>query len=75
MSNTPFTLSIEATHGKSKQYGFHFGTDERLARQLIEEKAKAWIANDMPFVSMALMRNGKIVDVIYSDMTWHNAAR
>lgn len=75
MTNEPFTLSIEATHGKSSQHGYHFGTDERLARQLIEEKAKAWIANDMPFVSMALMRKGKIVDVIYSDMSWHNAAR
>ena len=33
-----FSLSIEPVIGKSFQYGFHLGTDEKLARQIAEEK-------------------------------------
>ena len=29
-----FTLSIETTVGNCHQYGFHIGTDEKLARQI-----------------------------------------
>jgi len=66
----PFTLSIEETAGKSRQHGFHLGTDERLARILIQEKMQAFINYGMPVVSMALKRGGKIVDVLYSDLEW-----
>ena len=57
-----FVLSIEDVAGHSFQYGFHLGTDERLARQIAEEKFNARVANNMPVVTVALMRAGKMVD-------------
>jgi hypothetical protein len=69
----PFTLSIEETAGKCRQHGFHLGTDEKLARQIVMEKLAAYRTNALPVVTMALMRKGKIVDVLYADGTWHNA--
>jgi hypothetical protein len=62
MTNQPFTLSIETTAGQSFQHGFHLGTDERLARQIAEEKFHARANNSLPVVTVALMRNGKVVD-------------
>jgi len=67
-----FTLSIEETEGKSKQYGFHLGTDEKLARQIVEEKFAAYIRSGLPIATMALMRKGKIFDVYYGYGHWHN---
>ena len=58
----PFTLSIEITAGQSFQHGFHLGTDERLAHQIAEEKFHARANNGLPVVTVALMRNGKMVD-------------
>ncbi len=58
----PFTLSIEPLNGKAFQYGFHLGTDERLARQIAEEKFHARNKHGMPTVTVALLRNGKMVD-------------
>ena len=66
-----FTLSIEETEGKSRQHGFHLGTDEKLARQITEEKMTAMVTHMMPVVSMTLIRDRKIVDVLYPDGTWH----
>ncbi len=63
-----FTLSIEATEGQSFQHGFHLGTDERLARQIAEEKFNARVGAGMPTVTVALMRAGKIIDVF--DGNW-----
>lgn len=68
----PFTMSIEETAGKSKQYGFHLGTDEKLARTIVEDKFKARKEFGIPTVTIALMREHKIVDVFYGDK-WHNA--
>jgi hypothetical protein len=68
-----FTLSIEQTPGKAVGHGFHLGTDEQTARTIVREKMAAYLANNVPVVTMALMRNRKIVDVLYRDGTWHNA--
>lgn len=65
-----FTLSIEDVAGHSFQYGFHLGTDERLARKIAEEKFNARVANNMPVVTIALMRAGKMVDCF--DGQWMN---
>jgi hypothetical protein len=68
----PFTLSIEETEGKSRQHGFHLGTDERVARIIVQDKMAAFIDYGMPIVTMALMRDGRIVDVLYPDLTWQS---
>ena len=68
-----FTLSIEETEFKSRQHGLHLGTDERVARTIVQEKMSAFVAYDRPVVTMALMRDGKIVDVLYPDGRWHSA--
>jgi hypothetical protein len=67
-----FTLSIEHTPGKATQYGFHFGNDERLARSLVQEKMTSYLSHNLPVVTMALKRHGKIVDVLYPDGSWQN---
>ncbi len=57
-----FTLSIEDTVGHSFQHGFHLGTDEKLARQIAEEKFNARVKYNLPVVTVALIKAGKIVD-------------
>ena len=57
-----FTLSIETTVGNCHQYGFHIGTDEKLARQTAKEKFHARRKHDLPVVSVGLMRLGRIID-------------
>jgi len=68
----PYTLSIESIEGKAKQYGFHLGTIERVAREVVQEKMVHHVTHKLPIVSMALKLNSKIVDVLYPDGTWHN---
>ncbi len=63
----PFTMSIEETAGSSKQYGFHLGTDEKLAREIVQDKFKARVSHHIPTVTIALVRDKKIVDVFYGD--------
>ena len=58
----PYVLSIEETHGKSKQHGFHLSTDLKLAKQIAAEKFHARVKYNMPVVTVALMQNNKIVD-------------
>ncbi len=70
MTFAPFCLWIETTPGKSVQHGFHLGTDEKLARQIAEEKFNARVEHGLPVVTVALMRNRKIVDVF--DGKWFN---
>jgi hypothetical protein len=67
-----FTLSIEHTHGKAVRHGFHLGTHEPLARLIARQKMAYRVANNLPVVTMALMRDRKIVDVLYPDGNWHN---
>ena len=68
----PFTLSIEETEGKSRAHGFHLGTDERVARIIVQDKMSAFINYGKDIVSMALKRDGRIIDVLYSDLTWQS---
>lgn len=63
----PFTMSIETEPGKSHQHGFHLGTDERLARQLVVERYHGRVAAGMPTVTIALMRDGRMVDCWIGD--------
>jgi hypothetical protein len=67
-----YILSIEKTAGHATQYGFHLGTDLQLARTIVQEKMRAFIANQLPVVTMALKLDSKIVDVLYPDGSWHN---
>jgi len=60
--NSTFTLSIETTEGQSFQYGFHLGTDERLARQIAEERFHARVNNGLPVITVAILRDGRMVD-------------
>lgn len=70
MSN-PFILSIETEPGKSVQHGFHLGTDLRLAMQIAAERFHARVSNNQPVITVALMRDGKMVDCYYGDK-WHS---
>lgn len=63
----PFTMSIEEVAGKGKQHGFHLGTDEKLARTIVQDKFKARSMFNMPTITIALIRDNKIVDVFYGD--------
>ena len=69
----PYTLSIETTEGRAKQHGFHLGTNLPTARSVVQDKMRAFVAHRQPVVTMALKLNGKIVDVLYPDGSWHNA--
>lgn len=70
MTKPTFTLSIEETAGTSRQHGFHLGTDERLARQIAEEKFHAMRKHAMPIVTVALIREHRLFDVY--DGCWHS---
>lgn len=72
-----FTLSIE-THAPtptdtftSYQHPFHLGTQEPLARSIAEEIYHARIRHNLPVVTVALMRDGKMVDC-YGNGRWHS---
>lgn len=67
MTTSPFCLSIETESGVSHQYGFHLGTDERLAREIVEEKFRARVRAGLPVVTMALMRDRRMVDCYLGD--------
>ena len=67
---SPFVLSIETTEGVSEQYPYHLGTDIQLAKRIIEEKFAAYVGIGKPVVTMALMRDNRIVDVYYGGGQW-----
>lgn len=67
MTTTPFCLSIETAAGESHQHGFHLGTDLALARQIAVEKYNARVAFGLPVVTVALMRDRKMVDCYLGD--------
>lgn len=69
--SSPFCLSIESEHGKSRQHGFHLGTQEPLARKIAQEMFHARVKNAMPIVTVALMIDGKLYDTYYGDK-WHS---
>jgi hypothetical protein len=67
-----FVLSMERYPGKAEVHGFHFGSIERIARELVEEKMRTCRENDWPMVTMALLRDGKIFDVLHRDGQWQS---
>ncbi len=59
---SPFTASIETDAG-TYQHGFHLGTDERVARELIEELCDKRVPKiGTRVVSVALIQNGMMLD-------------
>ncbi len=62
MTSTQITLSIETAPGHCVQHGFHLGTDERLARQIAEEKFNARRNHNIPVVTVAILRAGRMID-------------
>jgi hypothetical protein len=68
-----FFLSMERRIGeKPELHGFHLGTAERIARMIVEEKMATCRENGWPMVTMGLLRDGKVFDVIYRDGRWHS---
>lgn len=65
MSVSTFCLSIETAPGQSHQYGYHLGTIEAIARQCVVDRFAAHVRHGLPVVTMALMRDGRIVDVFH----------
>ena len=59
--SAPFCLSIETAPGVAHQHGYHLGTDEKLARQIAEETYAARVKHGLPVVTVALMRDRKMV--------------
>jgi hypothetical protein len=68
-----FILSLEDKPGHSTVHGFHLGTIERIAREIVQDKMRTCRENGWPMITMALIRDGKIFDVLYRDGTWHNS--
>lgn len=67
-----YLLSMERHPGTSEVHGFHLGSIERIARQIIEEKMQTCRENDWPMVTMAIIFNGRIVDVLHRDGKWQS---
>lgn len=61
--SSPFVMSIEIAEGRSAVHGYHLGTDERLARSIVEERFHGRVKFGLPTVTIALMRDRKVVDV------------
>lgn len=66
----PYLLSIEPTGKKSYIHGYHLGTNEKIAREFAEYLFRARNNCNQFTTSVALMREGKIVDVY--DGAWHS---
>ena len=64
MSTTPYLMSIEPTGERSFLNGAHLGTNERIARQLCEERFHGRNKAGMPTATVALLDAKRhIVDV------------
>jgi hypothetical protein len=63
----PYILSIEVTEGCAERHGFHLGTALPLAMQIAEERFHARRRAGLPVLTVALLRDGKLVDVYYGD--------
>lgn len=60
----PFVMSIETEEGRPPiLHSFHLGTNEQVAKRLVEERYAARVANGEPTLTIALMRDGRIWDV------------
>ena len=67
-----YVLSIEDRPGHSYDHGFHLGTVESVAREIAEDKMRCCRENQWPMVSLGLKWEGKLVDTLYRDGTWHS---
>jgi hypothetical protein len=68
-----FFLSMERRIGeKPELHGFHLGTVERIARTIVEEKMQCCRENGWPMITMGLLRDGKVRDVLYRCGKWHS---
>ena len=68
-----FFLSMERRIGeKPELHGFHLGTNERIARSIVSEKMEACRENGWPMVTMGLLCDGKVRDVLYRCGKWHS---
>lgn len=56
---SPFTMSIEEHEYEAFTYGFHLGTDEAIARDIVGERFRARACAGMPTITIALMRDGE----------------
>lgn len=65
-----FTASVETDAG-TYRHGYHLGTQEDLARNIIEEIARGAPRMGTRIVTVALMKDGKIEDV-YDGRDWVN---
>lgn len=68
----PFVLSIEPVGKPAFVDGFHLGTDERLARQLAEERFHGRNGAGLWTCTVALLRAGRLVAVY--DGRWSKPA-
>lgn len=66
----PFEMSVETSPMVTEKNGFHLGTDEAIARQICEERYHGRLKLGLSVVTVALMREGHIVDVF--DGKWAN---
>ena len=65
-----FTMSVETDAG-TYVHGFHFGTEEKIARQLVEGYFPTFRPKiGTRVITLALMRNGKLFDCY--DGQWAN---
>ena len=68
-----FFLSMERRIGeKPELHGFHLGTNERIARSIVNEKMATCRENGWPMVTMGLLRDGKVFDICYRNGKWHS---
>jgi len=65
-----FTASIEPCNGPVFVHGFHLGTDRKVAEWFCEELFRRHNVHNGLY-TVALMRNGSIVD-IYDDRNWQH---
>ena len=66
-----YTLSIETKPGESYQHGYHLGTDLDLAKSIAVDRYHGRVREGMPTVTVAIMKDGKLVDCYYGDK-WHS---
>ena len=66
-----FTASIETTHGVSHQHPWHLGTQEPMARTIVMEIYANHLKWERPVLTVALMFDGKIIDV-FDGKDWTN---
>jgi len=68
----PFTMTIETEEGHPPLFHpYHLGTIERVARDCVLYQYQCRCLAKLPVVTIALWRDGKIIDVFMGDR-WQN---